>query len=1183
MLQENEKGLIGINNNYQAKDIEILKDLEAVRKRPGMYVGSTDLEGLHRLVWECFDNALDEAINGYCNHIEIILLPENKVAIIDNGRGIPVDIHPQTQRPALETVVTTLHSGAKFSEKSYKKAGGLHGVGLSAVCALSEWMQIEVKCNNKIYFQRYSQGKTLGKLQQKTLKKVGNNNRNGTVVIFQPDKTIFSNINFDYNKILTRARQQAYLTKDVKIVVRDWRKELDISYNFYFQGGIVSYIKYLTQHSTPIHKNIFYIGKEKDNVFVEVGFQYTDEYETFEESFVNNVLTEQGGTHLAGFKAGLTRALDNWMITNKFHKEDFNITNNDIREGLTAVVSVKVQDPLFEGQIKSKLGNKEVRTVVSIVTFEAVSDFFEKNPQEAKMIVEKIILASKARKAAQKARETILQKNNLKGLKLPGKLADCQSSNPDEIELYIVEGDSAGGSAKQARDSKFQAILPLKGKILNVERVQIDKILKFEEIRALILSIGTSIGEDFDIKNLKYKKVIIMCDADSVTGDTPILLFNREKQEFFLTEVGKFIENCDDATKYQVLTYNSQNKKRESKEIYQTIKHPLRTSLYEIKTYCGYSIKVTSCHSVYVYENGEIITKKGDEVCPGDYFVFPKSFPRNDKEIYLDLTQTILNPQQENISIKINRNYLEVIPQMAWCELDYFQWAKFQEQRELVGISRRQLGESIGIYDRIIQQWEQKIDNVMPRFVHFQNYLTQLQINPSGLEYDIYIPVNEWPKKEIPEKAKFYLKNHTREIKTQFRLDKDLAYLIGFFLGDGYAAPEKGNPNRFSLSLGKEKANRYIKNLSRIIKEKFKAKPLIEMRKSNDILLHFHSCEFKLLLIKLELLGKKCNEKFIPDIFFNVKEDVQRALLRGLLESDGFITVWQSKRTGRTKAIYGWRLSSQKIIDGMLIIFRQLGIFPAYRISQNKDHLRKDGKIIRSNFKSYDLSISTVQYLLKTKDIWESHKDAQKLENYFKNVNYKKVIGKYIQPISPDFVALKVKGAKQIQNPKDEFVYDFSVATDQNFIASPAGILLHNSDGNHIRTLLLTLFYRYFRPLIEAGYLYIAQPPLYKIQSGKRTKYAYTEKEKQKIIQEFHKQEKDVSKIDIQRYKGLGEMNPEQLWETTMDPKDRFMKQITIEDCKKADAIFDTLMGKETLPRKRFIEIHAEKVKNLDV
>ena len=398
---------------------------------------------------------------------------------------------------------------------------------------------------------------------------------------------------------------------------------------------------------------------------------------------------------------------------------------------------------------------------------------------------------------------------------------------------------------------------------------------------------------------------------------------------------------------------------------------------------------------------------------------------------------------------------------------------------------------------------------------------------------------------------------------------------MGFFLGDGCFCQEKKNPNRFSISIGKEKSDKYLQKLSRIIKEKFNAKPIIEKRKVNDIIIHFHSFEFKLILEQLGLLGKKCNEKFIPDVFFNTRPEIQQSLLAGLLCSDGFITVWPKRKP--RKAIYGWQLSSKKLIEGILIIFRQLGIFPSYFVRKNKEHTRR-GTIIKSNFNSYNLSISTVEYLLKTKPIWQKHKDAKKLERYLRQVNYKKVIGKYIKPISEDFVAIKVKENERIKDLKDEFVYDFSIIGNQNFVVGLGGSVAHNTDGAHIRTLLLTLFFRYFPQIIEKGYLYIAQPPLYRIQKGKNIEYGYTEADKEKILRALGSEG-----VNIQRYKGLGEMNPSQLWETTMDPERRILKQVTIEDAKEADKIFDILMGGEVGPRKKFIEAHAKSVRNLDI
>jgi len=1180
---------------YEAKDIYVLEGLEPVRRRPGMYIGSTGSEGLHHLIFETTDNSLDEAMAGYAKNIEVVLLPNNRVRVADDGRGIPVERHPQTKKSALETVMTTLHAGAKFGGKSYQVAGGLHGVGVSVVCALSKWMRAEVCRAGIRYAQEYAKGKA-----KTTVKKIGTCRQTGTVVEFEPDPEIFKEIKFDKRKILNHLRQQAYLTKGIRIKVTDERLKPSSEYTFYFEGGLASYVKYLTRGGKVRHPTIFYCSGEKDGILVEAAAQYLEEREPYEESFANNIYTGEGGTHLTGFRAALTRVLNDYAKKNNYLKEgEESMTGDDVREGIVAVVSVKIREPQFEGQTKAKLGNPEARIAVEAVLQDALLDYLERNPSDARVIIEGCLLAARARKAAKAARQTVLRRGALEGLALPGKLADCTSRDPAESELYIVEGESAGGSSRQARDRRFQAILPLRGKILNVERARLDKILASKEIRSLIIALGTAIAQDFDLSKLRYHRIIIMTDADSITGDTPIFLYDKKQQKFFLTRVDEFVEKCEDTFRYQILTYNLSQKSLELKDIYQTIKHPLRTPLYEIKTYCGYSIKVTSFHSVYVYENGEVVTKKGNEVKNDDLLIFPKAFPRQDREYVLDLKDTILNSGAKNISIRISQTDLKEIPDMSWCNLDLNSWMILQKQRELARVSRAKMGKSIGVYDRVIQQWEQKIDNVMPRLYQLHNYMRHLKISPESYKYDVYVPIDEWQGRYIPDKAKFYLGNHTHELKTSFKLDEDLAYLIGFFLGDGCATPEKNSPNRFSLSLGKEKVNCYIKELSRIIRDKLGSKPIIEKRRRGDILLHFHSFEFKMILQHLGILGKKCNEKFIPDIFFNVKENIQMALLRGLLESDGFITVWRGKDKRSVKAVYGWRVSSPKLIEGMLAILRQLGIFPAYTKSKTNEHLRADGEVIRSNFPSHDLLISTVEYILRTKNIWQHHKDAAKLEDYLKRVNLKKIIGKRIYPISGDFVGLKVREVRKIKNPKDKFVYDFSVVENQNFIAGPAGMLMHNTDGNHIRTLLLTLFYRYFQPIIEQGHLYIAQPPLYKIQTGKRVEYAYTEEDKAEILADI-KQEKSkerrskinkkeepieekISGVTIQRYKGLGEMNANELWDTAMNPENRILLKVTIEDAREADRIFDILMGEDVLPRKKFIQTYAKKVRNLDI
>ncbi len=509
--------------SYTAKDIHVLTGLEPVRKRPGMYIGSTGPEGLHHLIWEVFDNSLDEAMAGHAKSIKVSLLPESRVSVEDDGRGIPTDMHPKLKKSALELAATTLHAGGKFGDGAYKVSGGLHGVGLSVVNALSTWLRAEVRRKPDVFAQEYKQGKPTG-----PVKKIGKTTKTGTTITFSPDPTIFQDLNFDWAKILTHFRQQAYLTKGVKIEIEDQRSPIkveksekgreDVTYpthTFYFEGGIVSYVKFLNRHEDTKHSNIFYVGKEQQNIFVEVALQYTDDIQGHELSFANNVHTTEGGMHLTGFRSAITRTLNDYGRKNGFIKDkDENLTGEDAREGLTVIVSVKLREPQFEGQTKAKLGTPDARTAVETVVNTEFADWLERNPNDARAILEKVLIAAKARTAAKAARDLVIRKSALEGVTLPGKLSDCTSRDPVESEMFLVEGDSAGGSAKQGRDRKFQAILPLKGKILNVEKARIDKILGFAEIRALVIALGTSIAEEFDLTKLRYHKIIIMTDAD---------------------------------------------------------------------------------------------------------------------------------------------------------------------------------------------------------------------------------------------------------------------------------------------------------------------------------------------------------------------------------------------------------------------------------------------------------------------------------------------------------------------------------------------------------------------------------------------------------------------------------------------------------------------------------------------
>jgi len=514
-------------SSYKAEDITVLEGLEPVRKRPGMYIGTTGPDGLHHLIWEVFDNSRDEAMGGYANDIEVALLPGNRVRVADNGRGIPVDVHKQTKVSALETVMTTLHAGGKFGGEGYKVSGGLHGVGVSVVNALSIYLKAEVHRDGGSYMQEYKQGK-----RKAAVKKIGASKRNGTIITFEADTAIFQEIKFDWNKIVTHLRGQAYLVKGMRITIIDARMadpsvgEEDVFYlrelrlpvpsmTFYFEGGLLSLVKFYNQHQSPLHRNIFYVEKEQDKVQVEIALQYVDDIVSRVVAYANNTYNSEGGTHITGFKTALTRTLNTYARKNNLIKEsEENFTGEDVLEGLTAVVSVKLREIQFEGQTKAKLGSVEAKGATETVFGEAFAVFLEEHPDDARAICSKVLLALKARKAAKAAKDSVLRKGALDGLTLPGKLADCQSRDASESELFIVEGDSAGGSSKQGRDRRTQAILPLKGKILNVERARLDKMLASQEIRSLVVALGTAIGDSFNVEKLRYHKIIIATDAD---------------------------------------------------------------------------------------------------------------------------------------------------------------------------------------------------------------------------------------------------------------------------------------------------------------------------------------------------------------------------------------------------------------------------------------------------------------------------------------------------------------------------------------------------------------------------------------------------------------------------------------------------------------------------------------------
>jgi DNA gyrase subunit B len=524
---------INPGSDYNAGQIEVLEGLEAVRKRPGMYIGSTSSRGLHHLVYEIVDNSIDEAMAGYCDEIEVIIHQGESITVQDNGRGIPVDMHAKMQKPAVEVALTVLHAGGKFNNEAYKVSGGLHGVGMSVVNALSVNLRVEIKKDGKKYSQEYSRGKTLTEL-----KEIGTyQGRSGTMITFQPDPEIFEDIVYDYEVLAHRLKELSFLNKNVMITLIDERSEAKDVYNH--NNGLIDFVEYLNKNKDPIHQKAIVFETEKDNTKVEIALQYNESYTETLFSYANNINTTEGGTHEAGFKAALTRVVNDYARKNNILKgNENNLSGEDVREGLTAIISVKIMEPQFEGQTKTKLGNSEVRSIVDSVVGEGLTTFFEENPAVAKKIVEKGLQATRARLAARKARDLTRRKSALESTSLPGKLADCTWKDPRYCEMYIVEGDSAGGSAKQGRNQKFQAILPLRGKILNVEKARLDRILGNMEIRAMITALGTGISEDFDIEKARYHKVVIMTDADVDGAHIRILLLT-----FFYRFMKPLIEN----------------------------------------------------------------------------------------------------------------------------------------------------------------------------------------------------------------------------------------------------------------------------------------------------------------------------------------------------------------------------------------------------------------------------------------------------------------------------------------------------------------------------------------------------------------------------------------------------------------------------------------------------------------
>ncbi|HBB30834.1 MAG TPA: DNA gyrase subunit B, partial [Cyanobacteria bacterium UBA9273] len=735
-----------MTSSYSADQIQVLEGLEPVRKRPGMYIGSTGSRGLHHLVYEVVDNSIDEALAGYCTHIEVDINADGSVSVTDDGRGIPTDTHPTTGKSALETVMTVLHAGGKFGGGGYKVSGGLHGVGISVVNALSEWVEVKVWRENRVHTQRYERGIPVTELIPKPYKEA----RTGTSVSFMPDTQIFTTgIDFDYTTLSGRLRELAYLNAGVRITFTDNRPEQTRVETYHYEGGIQEYVAYMNREKEPLHQEIIYIQGERNSIQIEVALQWcVDTYSDNLLGFANNIRTIDGGTHLEGLKTVLTRTMNAIARKrNKLKENDANLGGENVREGLTGVISVKVPDPEFEGQTKTKLGNTEVRGIVDSLVGEVLTEYLEFRPQVADAILDKAIQAFKAAEAARRARELVRRKSVLESSPLPGKLADCSSRDPSESEIFIVEGDSAGGSAKQGRDRQFQAILPLRGKILNIEKTDDAKIYKNTEIQSLITALGLGIkGEDFDSTQLRYHRIVIM----SVAGDEPTLVMHNSGHTEFVS-IGKFIDDCvagrRAADEYQVITFDPVTHATRFRPLKAVIRHGHQEPMYQLTTRYNRSVKVTSSHSVFVYEKGQVILKKGNEVQPGDLLVASRRLPRPQASLTrIDLLETFyraeltkaLNVKGEEVGrIARQRLLAKVTPAKSGSaprvELDLEGWQRLMQLRQAAGLSHQQVAAAVGVKQpATIAHWERGINR--PNLSHFLDYVEAI----GGNEHIIY-------------------------------------------------------------------------------------------------------------------------------------------------------------------------------------------------------------------------------------------------------------------------------------------------------------------------------------------------------------------------------------------------------------------------------------------------------------